>query len=305
MKPTIWVRSAEVATGLDTNQKGAQTTQVHHPPKPSLDIPWFCFYLLQLSTTQITQPTSHWAWLFFKPSATWMHPSVPKSVNRTSCPAAFYDPNFVETFGACVRLMEPTTFAGSDPVQPGPNMPQPPNPPGVQELEHRMLPQDLRQGCGTSWKKVWKKWQKLGGYRLRFLKKGWFFFGGGSNLSTKDSQLFQTTWKPKEQIEHSSPKGLFFFFLGGSKKSVNFWKQREQQKKTTFYRPLNPSQQPPVAPMGFSSMTSCANVWLFFKPLKNAIAPGARNPRANAIRKVRVHHKTPNIQMPSFLYIVM
>lgn len=36
------------------------------------------------------------------------------------------------------------------------------------------------------------------------------------------------------------------------------------------------SQSPPMAPttpMGLSSMTSCAKVWLFFKPLKKATAP--------------------------------
>lgn len=275
MKPTIWVRSAEVATGLDTNQKGAQTTQVHHPPKPSLDIPWFCFYLLQFSTTQITQPTSHWAWLFFKPSATWMHPSVPKSVNRTSCPAAFSDPNFVETCGACVRLMEPTTFPGSDPLQPGPN---PPIRQGSKNWSTGCCRKTSARAVAPHWKKVSEKSGKSwGSCRLRFEKRAGFF-GGGSNLSTKDSQLFQTTWKPKEQIEHSSPKGLFFFG-GGSKRCVNFWKQREQ-KKTNVHRPLNPSHHPPVAPMGFSSMTSCANVWLFFKPLKNAIAPGEKKPGA-------------------------
>lgn len=238
MKPTIWVRSAEVATGLDTNQKGAQTTQVHHPPKPSLDIPWFCFYLLQLSTTQITQPTSHWAWLFFKPSATWMHPSVPKSVNRTSCPAAFYDPNFVETFGACVRLMGKTPrLQAVTPCNLAPTCPNPPTRQGSKNWStgccrktsaRAVAPHGKRYGkSGKSWGVIGSGFQKRAG-----------FFGGGSNLSTKDSQLFQTTWTPKEQIEHSSPKGLFF---GGGQKSVNVKTTRKKNNFSSTFEPITRS----------------------------------------------------------------
>ena len=291
MKPTIWVRSAEVATGLDTNQKGAQTTQVHHPPKPSLDIPWFCFYLLQLSTTQITQPTSHWAWLFFKPSATWMHPSVPKSVNRTSCPAAFYDPNFVETFGACVRLMEPTTFAGSDPVQPGPNMPQPPNPPGVQELEHRMLPQDLCQGCGTSWKKVWKKWQKLGG--------SGFFLEGGQICQQKIHNFFKQLENLKNKLNTVHLKDCFFL-EGGSKRCVNVKTNGEPKK--TFYRPLGSITPSTCGSDGVQLHDQLCQRLVVLQAIEECDRTWSKKPRANAIRKVRVHHKTPNIQMPSTLY---
>ena len=222
------------------SERCANNTSPSPPPNQVWILPDFVSTCYSSQTTQITQPTSHWAWLFFKPSATWMHPSVPKSVNRTSCPAAFSDPNFGWDFRG-LRAIDGANHVSRQ--WPPATWPQPPNPPGVQELEHRMLPQDLRQGCGTSWKKVWKKWQKLGGYRLRFLKKGWFFFGGGSNLSTKDSQLFQTTWKPKEQIEHSSPKGLFFFG-GGVQKDVSTWKPTANNKKTivlSTFEPITPS----------------------------------------------------------------
>ena len=87
------------------------------PPKPSLDFPWFHFYLLALVRLKSHQshnqpPTGpHRAWLFFKPSATWMHPSFPKSVNRTSCPATpprrcFQNPNPTKIKLSELRLME-------------------------------------------------------------------------------------------------------------------------------------------------------------------------------------------------------
>ena len=117
-----------------------------------------------------------------------MHPSVPKSVNRTSCPAAFYDPNFVETFGACVRLMEPTTFAGSDPVQPGPN---PPTRQGSKNWSTGCCRKTSARAVAPHGKRYGKS-AKVGGLPAP-VKKRAGFFGGGSNLSTKDSQLFQTT----------------------------------------------------------------------------------------------------------------
>ena len=85
-----------------------------------------------------------------------------------------------------------------------------------------MLPQDLRQGCGTSWKKVWKKVAKVGGLSAPVLKKGWFFFGEKVKFVNKRFiNFFKQLENLKNKLNTVHLKDCFFL-EGGSKKSVNF-----------------------------------------------------------------------------------
>ena len=63
MKPTIWVRSAEVANCLDTNQKDAkQNMSITPQTKFGFSVISFLFASSRpTQITSITQPTPHWA----------------------------------------------------------------------------------------------------------------------------------------------------------------------------------------------------------------------------------------------------
>lgn len=244
------------------------------PPNQVWILPDFVSTCYSSQTTQITQPTSHWAWLFFKPSATWMHPSVPKSVNRTSCPAAFSDPNFgwdfrglraIDGANHVSRQWPPATWPQHAPT------PQPARGPRIGAPDAAARPPP---GLWHLMEKGMEKVAKVGGLSAPVLKKGWFFLEGGQSCQQKIHNFFKQLENLKNKLNTVHLKDCFFL-EGGSKRCVNVKTNGEQKKR--FIDLWVPSHHPPVAPMGFSSMTSCANVWLFFKPLKNAIAPGAKN----------------------------